>query len=102
MEVGESMAFSVRYPILGSNYYPEAWDRKEMDKDLDQMVEIGLNCVRIAEFAWDIMQPSRDTYDFSIFRETVDKCKTRGISVVMGTPSHIPPRWLAQLDPNPP
>ncbi len=92
--------FQAQKPMFGANYYPEAWDRKEMDKDLDQMVGLGLNCVRIAEFAWDIMNPEKDVYDFSIFRETVDKCKERGISVVMGTPSHIPPRWMGEYDPS--
>jgi len=92
--------FTLKKPMYGSAYYPEAWDRKEIDKDLDKMVEIGLNCVRIAEFAWEIMQPNKDTYDFSLFREVVDKCKARGISVIMCTPSHIPPRWMGELDSN--
>lgn len=91
---------ALKKPMFGSNYYPEAWDRSEIDKDLDQMVEIGLNCIRIAEFAWDVMQPNKDTYDFSLFREVVDKCKSRGISVVMCSPSHIPPRWMGELDPD--
>ncbi|HBF86627.1 MAG TPA: hypothetical protein DDW54_03000, partial [Clostridiales bacterium] len=90
----------IKTPFFGADYYPEAWDKKEIDKDLDGMVRLGLNCVRIGEFAWEIMQPDKDTYDFSLFREVVDKCKERGIYVIMCTPSHIPPRWMGKLDPD--
>ena len=82
--------FTVKKPIFGSNYYPEAWDRGEIDKDLDRMQEMGLNCVRIAEFAWKTMEPEEGKYDFSLFREVVDKCRERGISVIMGTPTACP------------
>ena len=91
--------FKVKKPIFGSNYYPEAWDRSEVDKDLDLMVELGLNCVRIAEFAWATMEPEDGVFDFSLFREVVDKCLIRGISVIMGTPTACPPRWLAKKHP---
>lgn len=91
--------FKVKKPIFGSNYYPEAWDRSEVDKDLDLMVELGLNCVRIAEFAWATMEPEDGVFDFSLFREVVDKCFIRGISVIMGTPTACPPRWLAKKHP---
>lgn len=93
------MAFQVRYPILGSNYYPEAWDRSLIDEDLNLMQELGLNCVRIAEFAWKTMEPEEGKYDFSLFREVVDKCNERGIAVIMGTPTACPPRWLEEKYP---
>lgn len=91
--------FKVKKPIFGSNYYPEAWDRSEIDKDLDRMCEMGLNCVRIAEFAWKTMEPEEGKYDFSLFREVVDKCRERGISVILGTPTACPPRWLEEKHP---
>lgn len=91
--------FKVRKPIFGSNYYPEAWERTEIDKDLDLMVKLGLNCVRIAEFAWATMEPEDGKFDFSLFREVVDKCRERGISVILGTPTACPPQWLANKHP---
>lgn len=91
--------FKAKKPIFGSNYYPEAWDRSEIDKDLDRMCEMGLNCVRIAEFAWKTMEPEEGKYDFSLFREVVDKCRERGISVILGTPTACPPRWLEEKHP---
>ena len=38
-------------PFLGVAYYPEHWERSQIDEDLDKMLEHGISCVRIAEFA---------------------------------------------------
>ncbi|MBQ7337112.1 MAG: beta-galactosidase [Clostridia bacterium] len=86
-------------PYYGAAYYPEAWDRSEIDADLDRLQNHGLNTVRVAEFAWSTMEPAEGKYDMSLFREVVDKCKTRGISVVMCTPSATPPSWMAHKYP---
>lgn len=86
--------FDFKPPYFGAAYYPEAWDRAEIDADLDRAVAHGLNCLRVAEFAWGTMEPEEGKYDFSLFREVVDKCKARGISVIMCTPSATPPSWM--------
>ena len=86
--------------FLGVAYYPEAWDRSQIDEDLDKMVEHGIGCVRIGEFAWKTMEPRLGEFDFSLFREVVDKCKTRGIKVIMGTPGATPPIWLSRMYPD--
>lgn len=91
--------FKVQKPVFGSNYYPEAWDRSLIDEDLSLMLDMGLNCVRIAEFAWSTMEPEEGRFDFSLFREVVDKCREKGISVIMGTPTACPPRWLTEKHP---
>ena len=92
--------FKPKMPIFGANYYPEAWERSQIDQDLDLMQEMGLNCVRIGEFAWSTMEREEGKFDFSIFREVVDKCKTRGMSVIMGTPTACPPRWIERKYPD--
>ena len=92
--------FKPKMPIFGANYYPEAWERSQIDQDLDLMQEMGLNCVRIGEFAWSTMEKEEGKFDFSIFREVVDKCKARGMSVIMGTPTACPPRWLERKYPD--
>ena len=86
--------YDFKAPYFGAAYYPEAWDRSEIDADLDRLVNHGLNTVRVAEFAWGTMEPEEGRYDFSLFREVVDKCKARGISVIMCTPSATPPSWM--------
>ena len=46
--------------FLGVAYYPEAWDRSQIDEDLDGMQQHGISCVRIAEFAWKTMEPTEN------------------------------------------
>lgn len=87
-------------PYFGAAYYPESWPREEIDADLDRIQAHGLNTVRVAEFAWSTMEPEEGKYDLSLFREVVDKCKARGISVVMCTPSATPPSWMAHKYPD--
>ena len=41
---------------LGVDYYPEQWDAELLDQDLDTIVELGCNVIRIAEFSWHMME----------------------------------------------
>jgi len=91
--------YDFKPPYFGAAYYPESWPREEIDKDLDRLQAHGLNTVRVAEFAWSTMEPEEGKYDLSLFREVVDKCKARGISVIMCTPSATPPSWMAHKYP---
>lgn len=86
--------YDFKPPYYGAAYYPEAWPREEIDADLARAMAHGLNTLRVAEFAWSTMEPEEGKYDFSLFREVVDKCKARGISVIMCTPSATPPSWM--------
>ena len=86
--------------LLGVDYYPEQWDESMMDSDLDNIVELGSNVIRIAEFAWKTMEPTENNFDFSLFREVVDKCRERGMMFIMGTPGATPPLWLSHKYPD--
>ncbi len=79
---------------LGAAYYPELWTEEELDKDILRMKELGVNCMRIGEFAWSKMEPKEGEFDFSFFEKVVDKLYENGIDTVMCTPSCTPPRWL--------
>ena len=59
-------------PYVGVSYYPEvAGD--EIDRDIRQMKDIGVNMVRMGEFAWCRMEPKQGTYDFKWLHQAVDK-----------------------------
>ena len=79
---------------LGAAYYPEAWDEATMHDDVAKMREVGVNCVRIGEFAWSTMEPSEGVFDFSLFRKAMDALHAAGIAVILCTPSVTPPKWL--------
>lgn len=86
-------------PYVGVSYYPEvAGD--EIGQDIRQMKGIGVNMVRMGEFAWCRMEPDEGTYDFKWLRQAVDKFAEAGIAVVLCTPTAAPPIWLSEKHPD--
>lgn len=79
---------------IGAAYYPEMWDETEIDKDIARCKELGINCLRVGEFAWGKMEPEEGKFDFSWLKRVVDKLHENGIYTVMCTPTCTPPRWM--------
>lgn len=86
--------------LLGVDYYPEQWDLSLMDADMNRIVELGGNVIRIGEFAWHRMEPTESTYDFSFFDSVIAKAKGKGLNVIFGTPTATPPAWLIKQHPD--
>ncbi|MCB1315021.1 MAG: beta-galactosidase [Leptospiraceae bacterium] len=80
--------------IFGADYYPEQWTPQDWDEDIRLMRSMGLTSVRLAEFAWALMEPREGHYDFSFFTAIIDKLQSAGISVILGTPTATFPPWL--------
>ncbi|MCQ2508092.1 MAG: beta-galactosidase [Dorea sp.] len=85
---------------LGVDYYPEQWDPSLLDQDLDTIVELGCNVIRIAEFSWHMMEKKEGQYDFSFFENVIAHAKAKGLKVIMGTPTATIPAWLAKKEPS--
>jgi beta-galactosidase len=85
---------------LGVDYYPEHWDPSLFGEDIEKMKEMGVNMVRIGEFAWHLMEPSEGHYDFSFFDSVIERFKAEGIAVMFGTPTATFPAWLAKKHPD--
>ena len=86
--------------LIGADWYPEDWDESEIDADLEKMLDMGFNTVRIGEFAWSKDEPEEGRFDFDWLEKTVDKCEAAGINVIMGTPTATPPRWFLKKYPD--
>ena len=43
---------------MGVCYYPEHWDKKLWADDLERMQDAGITVIRIAEFAWNKVEPA--------------------------------------------
>lgn len=84
---------------LGVDYYPEQWDESLLEEDLNNICELGCNVIRIAEFAWHLMEKEEGKYDFSFFDHVIGRAKAHGLSIVMGTPTATIPAWLAKKHP---
>ncbi|MBO5525942.1 MAG: beta-galactosidase [Clostridia bacterium] len=84
---------------IGTCYYPEHWDKTLWEEDLRRMLSHGVRTVRIAEFAWNKIEPREGVFDFSFFDEFLSLCETLGMKVIFGTPTATPPAWLTQAYP---
>jgi len=78
----------------GAAYYPELWPESDVDRDVVEMKKLGINVVRIAEFAWAKMEPDEGKISLAFFRRVMDKLQAAGIQVVLCTPTATPPIWL--------
>ncbi|MBV9392438.1 MAG: beta-galactosidase [Verrucomicrobia bacterium] len=81
-------------PCLGVCYYPEQWSPEKWASDFDLMRDIGIRIARIGEFAWSRLEPARNRFHFDWLYKVLDLAHERKISVVLGTPTATPPKWL--------
>lgn len=84
---------------LGVDYYPEQWDSEWLEQDLARMARSNINCIRIAEFAWHLMEAQEGQYNFDFFHKVLDCAEKYGIKVMLGTPTATLPAWLAKKYP---
>ncbi len=85
---------------LGVDYYPEHWNQKLIDEDLQRIKNMGANIIRIGEFAWHLMEPEEGQYHFIFFDMVINKAKEYDIKVMFGTPTATFPAWLAKKHPS--
>lgn len=90
---------------FGAPYYPEHWDAETREQDVERMAGAHFNAVRMAEFAWDVMEPREGAaedcrYDFALFDETIARLGEKGIGTILCTPTATPPRWLTFAHPD--
>ena len=84
---------------LGVDYYPEQWGMELVDEDLDNIVELGANLIRIGDFAWDRFEPEEGRYEFAFFDEVISRAKKHGLHILMCVPGATIPSWLYHKHP---
>ena len=75
---------------LGTCYYPEHWDKKLWRDDLRRMKENGIFTIRIAEFAWNKIEPREGEFTYEFFDEFLDVAEEEQMKVIFGTPTATP------------
>jgi beta-galactosidase len=85
--------------LFGVDYYPDQTPESLWEEDAAAMAAAGVTNVRIAEFAWAIMEPQEGIYDFRWLERSIGILRSHQISVILGTPSAAPPPWLTQKYP---
>ncbi len=86
--------------FLGVDYYPEQWSSKMIEEDLSLMVSSKVNYIRIAEFAWHLMEPKEGKFSFDYFKHILDRAHHYGLKVMLGTPTATMPAWLVRKHPD--
>ena len=85
---------------LGVCYYPEHWPESMWKDDAARMKALGIDRVRIAEFAWSRIEPSPGEYSWDWLDRAIDVLADAGLKVVMCTPTATPPKWLIDRHPD--
>lgn len=86
--------------LLGAAYYLEWWESSEWEIDFKQMQELGINTLRMGEFAWALFEPAPGKFEFSWMDRAIALANQHGIDVILGTPTASVPPWLYQLHPD--
>lgn len=84
---------------LGVCFYPEHWPRERWQPYARQMRDLGLSYVRIAEFAWNRLEPRSGEFDWGWLDEAIEVLHPEGLKVVLCTPTATPPAWLIHAHP---
>ena len=91
--------FQWKEMTMGTCYYPEHWSRELWQDDLQRMKAAGITVIRVAEFAWNKVEPEEDVFVFDFWDEFLELCKLEGMQVIFGTPTATPPAWLTEKYP---
>ncbi|MBX2835930.1 MAG: beta-galactosidase [Gammaproteobacteria bacterium] len=85
---------------LGVCYYPEHWPETLWPAQAKHMSSLGIDVVRIGEFAWSRLEPQRHQFEFQWLERAITCLSEAGLKVVLGTPTATPPRWLIKDHPD--
>lgn len=86
--------------LFGTAYYSEWWEPSEWETDFRQMRDVGINTVRMGEFAWASYEPEPGKLNFSWMDRAIEIANHHGVNVVLGTPTASVPPWLYQMHPD--
>lgn len=84
---------------LGVCYYPEHWPKTMWRDDLSRMKASGIDVIRIAEFAWNLIEPTEGQFTYEFFDEFLNLAAEYDMKVIFCTPTATPPAWLTSKYP---
>ena len=84
---------------FGVAFYPEHWPEEMLAEDIRRLRVAGVNTVRMAEFAWTLIEPRPGDFRFDFFDRVISALGEAGIQTILCTPTAAPPRWLSFAHP---
>lgn len=79
---------------FGMDWYPEQWDCSYWEEDLRRMKALGIDTIRIGEFAWSELEPEEGVLRFEWLDDVMDLADQHGLKVILGTPTNCAPIWM--------
>ena len=58
--------------LLGVDYYPDQTPESLWEEDARMIADFGFTNVRVAEFAWSLMEPSEGKFDFAWLLRSIE------------------------------
>lgn len=86
--------------MLGVCYYPEQWGHEKVPEDLRKMKDLGIRLVRVGEFSWSRIEPHPGVFSWGWLDAFFEEAQKVGLSVILGTPTATPPKWLVDRYPD--
>lgn len=80
--------------LYGGDYNPNQWDEKIWKEDFVLFREAKINSVTVNVFSWAKIQPSEDTYDFSVLDEIITQLTKERVKIVLATSTAALPAWM--------
>ncbi|MFN3265219.1 MAG: beta-galactosidase [Deinococcales bacterium] len=87
-------------PKLAVCDYPEQVSPTDWQHFPAKMRQLGIEYVRIGEFAWSRLEPKREQFDFTWLDTAIETLHQHNLKVVLCTPTATPPAWLVQEQPS--
>ncbi len=86
--------------MIGVCYYPEHWPENMWQKDAQEMRELGIKFVRLAEFSWSKLEPKENEFNFDWLDRAIMILAQHDIKIILCTPTATPPKWLIDKYPS--
>jgi beta-galactosidase len=84
---------------FGGDYNPEQWPDDVWESDYRLFDAARIDTVTLGVFAWSLIQPAPDVYDFSTMDRIVARASAAGRSICLATGTGAHPAWLARAHP---
>lgn len=90
---------NVKEVSLAVCYYPEHWEKSLWKSDFERMRDCGIETIRIAEFAWNLIEAEEGVFNYDFYDEVLDLAYSYQLQVIFCTPTATPPAWLSHRYP---
>lgn len=84
----------------GGDYNPEQWDEQTIEEDIRMFKLAHIDVATVNVFAWALLQPSEDEYNFSKLDQIIKRLTDEGIYICLATSTAAHPAWMAHRYPD--